>query len=72
MNRDVTSMQKEIAERKDDLKSIDDPWLQGVLEGRIKFLSDMIKWETQPNQCTGSGYSHGPHGGCTGYSTDRT
>jgi len=22
--------------------------------------------------CTGSGYSHKPHGKCTGYSTDRT
>ena len=35
-------------------------------------LNARIRWLTQEEPCDGQGYAHGPHGGCPGYSTDRT
>ena len=37
-----------------------------------EYLLNRLKKIDPDEQCTGSGYSHKPHGNCTGYSTDRT
>lgn len=33
---------------------------------------EQFGWESQAEPCSGSGYSHGPHGACPGYTYDRT
>ena len=42
-----------------------------ALEKEARQINEWI-WNHQEKPCSGSGYSHKPHGACPGYSTDRT
>jgi hypothetical protein len=64
--------QAEIKAIKDDLKIVRDPWVRRELRRRVRELEAEDAWNEQAEPCTGSGFSHKPHGACTGYSTDRT
>ena len=47
-------------------------WCQETIEKKMREDKEKERWENQDHQCSGSGYSHKPHGKCRGYSTDRT
>lgn len=56
----------------------DEMWERGekdvadMLHKEARKVRQEYLWDEQDYQCTGSGFSHKPHGKCRGYSTDRT
>lgn len=78
-DEDECRLLEEIKDLEDDMAITADQYFKDGQEHAIQTLRDMMSQMRYAHidpkgdpPCTGPGFSHAPHGRCSGYSTDRT